>query len=229
MTRLSRLIVVLLLNVTLVAALIVVGVTAHSLAVLAEGADYLLDAAGVGVALFAIWLSARARHHPGAARRYQNAGAWAALVNAGWLLLLELLVAAGAVDRLVSGVPVVRGLPVLIVSAVAALSMTASALILGGDLDDDEPDDKDGAEERGHRLSVQALLLDAGADAAAAAGVAVTGAIIWVAHGLYWLDPAVALVIAAVISWQAARLLTRVRLRLLASRGSLRHTDAQTA
>jgi cobalt-zinc-cadmium efflux system protein len=129
---------------------------------------------------------------------------------------------------------VVRGLPVLILSTVGAVGMTASALILGGDVDDDDIADDDAGlgdelEERGHRLSVQALLLDAGADATAAAGVAVTGAIIWVAHGLYWLDPAVALVIAAVISWQAARLLTRVRLRLLASRGSLRHTDSQTA
>lgn len=239
MTRVSRLVVVLILNGALVAALIVVGATAHSLAVLAEGADYLLDAAGVAVALFAIWLSAQARRGPGAARRYPNAGAWAALVNAGWLLLLELLVVAWAIDRLVTGVPAVRGLPVLILSALAAVGMTACALILGGDVDADDMDDDDegddgarqgdDAEERGHRLSVQALLLDAGADAAAAAGVAVAGAIIWVAHGIYWLDPAVALVIAAVISWHAARLLTRVRFRLLASRGSLRRSDSQTA
>jgi len=84
MTRAWRLVVVLVLNLVLVAALVVVGVAAHSLAVLAEGADYLLDAAGVGVALFAIWLSARAKRNP-AARQYPNAGVWAALVNAGWL------------------------------------------------------------------------------------------------------------------------------------------------
>ncbi len=127
MTRAWRLIVVLVLNLVLVAALVVVGVAAHSLAVLAEGGDYLLDAAGVGVALVAIWLSARAKRHPGA-RQYPNAGAWAALVNAGWLCLLELLVAAGAIDRLVSGVPVVHGLPVLIVSAVAAIVMTGGII-----------------------------------------------------------------------------------------------------
>jgi len=39
------------LNLGLVAALVAVGITAHSLAVLAEGSDYLLDAAGVTVAL----------------------------------------------------------------------------------------------------------------------------------------------------------------------------------
>ena len=51
--------IVLVLNLALVTGLVAVGVTAHSLAVLAEGGDYLLDAAGVGVALLAIGLSAR--------------------------------------------------------------------------------------------------------------------------------------------------------------------------
>ena len=221
MTRAARLVVVLTLNLALVAALFAVGIAAHSLAVLAEGGDYLLDAAGVGVALFAIWLSARARRSPGA-RLYPQAGVWAALVNASWLLLLELLVMAGAIDRLVTGVPVVHGLAVLIVSGVAAVAMTASAIVLGGDPEDEEGDDD---EERGHRLSVQAILLDDGADAAAAAGVAVAGGIIWAAHGAYWLDPAVALAIAAVISWHAAKLLTRVR-RTLVARRSLWQIDS---
>jgi cobalt-zinc-cadmium efflux system protein len=66
MTRTARLVVVMSLNLALVAALVVVGVAAYSLAVLAEGGDYLLDAAGVGLALFAIWLSVRAHRCPGA-------------------------------------------------------------------------------------------------------------------------------------------------------------------
>lgn len=224
MTRATRLAVVLALNLALVAALFIVGMAAHSLAVLAEGADYLLDAAGAGVALFAIRLSARAHRDP-RARAYPDAGAWAALVNASWLLLLELLVAGGAIDRLVNGVPIVHGLPVLILSAVAAVGMTLSALLLGGDLDDDEDHDDD--EERGHKLSVRAILLDSAADAAAAAGVAVAGGIIWAAHGIYWLDPAVALAIAIVISWHAVRLLSRVRVMLLARQRSLSHSGAR--
>jgi cobalt-zinc-cadmium efflux system protein len=59
MSRTERLLVVLALNLGLVAVLVAVGVMAHSLAVLAEGGDYLLDAAGVGVALLAIRLSKR--------------------------------------------------------------------------------------------------------------------------------------------------------------------------
>src|SRR6516225_2107241 len=101
MSRAQRLIVVLALNLGLVAGLVVVGVTAHSIAVLAEGGDYLLDAVGVAVALLAIWLAARpaTRTRPGG---YPNATTVAALINAGWLLMLELLVAGAALDRLIT-------------------------------------------------------------------------------------------------------------------------------
>jgi Co/Zn/Cd efflux system component len=46
LSRTQRLGVVLLLNLTLVAGLVTTGAAAHSLAVLAAGGDYLLDAAG---------------------------------------------------------------------------------------------------------------------------------------------------------------------------------------
>jgi cobalt-zinc-cadmium efflux system protein len=90
-SRSQRLTVVLILNLALVAGLVTVGLAAHSLAVLAEGSDYLLDAAGVGVALLALSLSARpaSRIRP---EGYPNAANLAALVNGGWLLVLELLV-----------------------------------------------------------------------------------------------------------------------------------------
>ena len=80
------------------------------------------------------------------------------------------LVIAGAIDRLTAGTVAVQGLPVLVVSGIAAMVMLAGALVLGGDIDDPEDDDGD--------LNMQAVLLDTAADAAAAAGVAVTGAII---------------------------------------------------
>jgi cobalt-zinc-cadmium efflux system protein len=209
-------------NLVLVAALVVVGVQAHSLGVLAEGADYLADAAGVGVALLAVRIVRGPGGHPRATR-------YAALVNAGWLLMLCLLVAPGAVHRMVTGVHDVHGPPVLVVSGIAAVVMLGGALLLGGDLDDeldDELDDGDGlagAGGLGHvvpphvdadaheALTVRAVLLDTAADAAAAAGVAVTGAVILLAGGLYWLDPTVALVISVIVAWQATRLLLRIR------------------
>jgi cobalt-zinc-cadmium efflux system protein len=205
MSRTARLWAVLVANLALVCALTGVGITAHSLGVWAEGADYLADAAAIGVSLFAINLSSRAPtpKHPDS---YPRATRYAAAVNGGWLLLLSLLVAAGGADRLISGVRQVHGLPVLIVSGVAAVAMIAGALLLGTDLGNDADDDYD--------LNVRAVLLDTAADAAAATGVAVAGAVIYAAHGLYWLDPAVALVIAAVVGYHAVRLLLRIRTAL---------------
>lgn len=201
MSRMHRLAVVLSLNLVLVAGLVAVGITARSLAVFAEGGDYLLDGVGVAVAMFAIWLST---HPPGRSRPdgRLNATTVAALVNAGWLLTLELLVAAGALDRLFTRTPHVAGLPVLIVSAIAAVVMTMGAFVLRGDDEDEDGD-----------LSVAAVLLDTIADAAAAAGVAITGAVILAAGGLFWLDPAVALVVAVVISWHAVALIRKALTR----------------
>jgi cobalt-zinc-cadmium efflux system protein len=184
---------VLLLNLGLVAALVVIGLAAHSLAVFAAGADYLADAAAIGVSLLAIWLAARPRGHP-------NATTIAALVNAGWLLILNIAVAAAAIQRLAAGADHVEGLPVLIVSAVAAVVMLTGALILRGDADDDGEED----------LNVKAVLLDTAADAAAAAGVAVSGAIILGTGGWYWLDPATALAIAVIVGYHALNLTRKI-------------------
>jgi cobalt-zinc-cadmium efflux system protein len=193
----QRLALVLGLNLALVTALVIVGVTAHSLGVLAAGVDYLADAAAIAVSLFAIRLARR----PERSAAHANATDIAALVNAGWLLALNVWIAVAAIRRLVSGVPDVHGLPVLIVSAIAALVMLAGALIIGGDLDD-----ADGNED----LNIKAVLLDTAADASAAAGVAVTGAIIFLTGRWFWLDTAVALLIAIVIGYHAGGLIRRV-------------------
>jgi cobalt-zinc-cadmium efflux system protein len=205
MPRTRRLIIVLGLNLGLVVGLVAVGVTAHSIAVLAEGGDYLLDAAGVAVALLAIRLAARpaTRARP---QGYPNATTIAALINAGWLLVLELLVAAAALDRLVTRTVPVDGLAVLVVSGVAALVMLTGALVLRGDEDDGDGEERD--------LSVAAVLLDTVADAVAAAGVAVVGAVILITGGWYWLDPAVALTIAVVVAYHALALIRKVLRRL---------------
>jgi len=202
MSKSRRLGLVLLLNLLLVAALVVVGVAAHSLGVLAAGVDYLADAAAIGVSLTAIWLAYRsASQH----RRWADPTQIAALVNAGWLLTLNVWVVVAAIRRLVSGATQVHGLPVLIVSAAAAGLMLVGAVILGGDLDDDNSRED---------LNIRAVLLDTAGDAAAAGGVAISGAVIFATHGWYWLDPAVALVIAAVIGYHALMLIRRVLVAL---------------
>lgn len=54
------------------------------------------------------------------------------------------------------------------------------------------------------------FMLDTAADAAAAGGVAASGAIILAAGRWYWLDPAVALVIAVIITYHAQNLVRKV-------------------
>jgi len=207
MSRAARLSVVLTLNVVLVTGLVAVGLSARSLGVLAEGADYLADAAAIAVSLLAIWLSNRPPT-PARPQGYPRATTFAALVNGGWLLILSLLVIAGALHRLVTTTQEVQGLPVLVVSGIAAVAMLGGALILGSDAND-----LDGYEKNSD-LNMRAVLLDTAADAAAAAGVAITGAIILVVGGAYWVDPAVALVISAVVAYHAVRLLRRVAVAL---------------
>jgi len=207
LTRSARLTVVLVLNLVLVTGLVAVGLSAHSLGVLAEGADYLADAAAIAVSLLAIWLSNRPPT-PTRPQGFPRATAFAALVNGGWLLILSLLVIVGAFGRLVTTTPEVQGLPVLIVSGIAAVVMLGGALILGGDAHDFDED------QANSDLNMQAVLLDTAADAAAAAGVAITGAIILGAGRFYWLDPAVALVISAVVAYHAVRLLRQLAVAL---------------
>jgi cobalt-zinc-cadmium efflux system protein len=195
-SRTRRLTIVLALNLSLVTALVIVGLAAHSLAVLAAGVDYLADAAAIGVSLFAIRLASRP---PSRARPdgHPNATNIAAVVNAGWLLVLNIAITVAAIQRLAAGTRRVEGLPVLIVSGIAASVMLAGALVLRGD-----PVQDDGGED----LNVKAVLLDTAGDAAAAGGVAASGAIILGADGWYWLDPATALTIAIIIAYQAQKL-----------------------
>ena len=214
----KRLAVVLLLNLLLIAALVVVGLGAHSLGVLAAGVDYLADASAIGVSLLAIRLARRPRTHS-RPNGYPKATAIAALVNAGWLLILNIGVLVAAIGRLVSGVPEVHGLPVLIISAIAALVMLTGALILGGDIDNHDDDGN------GDDLNRKAVLLDTAADAAAAGGVAITGGVILAIGGWYWLDPTVALIIAAVVGYHAVRLLRKVATALASTNRSTPAAD----
>jgi cobalt-zinc-cadmium efflux system protein len=187
-THAKRLSLVLGINLAMVIGLSLVGLLAHSLGVLASGADYLGDALGTGLSLIALRMSRGREGHP-------RATSFAALANASFLLLVTLGVAAEAVHRLGTGAPSVKGVPVIIVSVIAATAMIGCASILG-DVEGD--------------LSMQSVMLDTVADAAAALGVAVSGAVILIAKGLFWLDSVVALLIALVVGYHAIRLIRRV-------------------
>jgi cobalt-zinc-cadmium efflux system protein len=159
--------------------------------VLASGADYLGDAFGAGLALLAFRLSRR--------RQDGRATSFAALVNAGLLLTVTLAVIVEAIYRLSTGAPSIHGVPVVVVSIVAAGAMIVCALILG---------------DVGGDLGMQSVMLDSVADAAAALGVAISGGVILLTGGTYWLDSLVALVIALVVAFHAIKLPRNVALEL---------------
>jgi cobalt-zinc-cadmium efflux system protein len=201
-SRTTRLAVVLCFNVGLIVGLVAVGLTAHSLSVLAASGDYFADAVGISVGLFAIKLS---RRQPTTQRPsgHSNATTIAALFNGALLLLIVIFVIVEGVHRLAHGSGHVHGVPMVIASSVAAIAMVVGAFILRND--DHAPDDDDG-----DRANMRAILLDTAADAAAAGGAAIAGVIIIATDGHYWLDPTVAIVIAIFVGYHVIFLLRRV-------------------
>jgi cobalt-zinc-cadmium efflux system protein len=199
-SRERRLTVVFVLNAVLLVGLVAVGFVADSLGVLAAAGDYLADALAIALSIATVRLARR----PPTARRsfgYHRTTILAAMVNAALVVAVAASVAVEAIRRLANQAPPVEALPVVMISAIAAVVMLLGALVLRGD----------------HDLNVRSVLLDTAADAVTAASVAITGVVMLVAGGLYRLDPAVALVIAVVIAYRAVSLLREIADVLLES------------
>jgi cobalt-zinc-cadmium efflux system protein len=186
----TRLGILLGLNLVMITALVVVGFLAHSLGLLAAGADYVTDTASILLGITAVTIRNRVGAH-------SRAPAWVALLNVSALLVVTGFVIAESVRRLQHGAPEVNGLPVLVVSAIATLVMIGGVLVLGLDA---------GRED----LHMRSVLLDTMADAVASAAVAVAGAVIYLTGRYYWLDPLLAGLIGLVIVAGALRLLRDV-------------------
>jgi cobalt-zinc-cadmium efflux system protein len=200
MTKGKRLWLVLLANVSMVLALVIVGLLSRSLGVLAAGGDYLGDAAGVALALLALRVSHDGTQHP-------RAATYPALANAAFLLAVTIAVIVEALSRLAGGAPHIEGLPVIIVSVIAGLVMAGCAFVIG-------------TVEEGD-FNMRAVMLDTLADGVSAAGVAASGAVILIVGGVYWLDSAVALAIATIIAYHAVKLIRDVLLHQRSAKSAL--------
>jgi len=190
MSQRRRLTIVLALNLSMIVALVLVGLSAHSLGVLAAGGDYVADSTAIGLGIVAVTIRDRVGEH-------SKAPTAVAGINAAALLIVSVLVLAAAIRRLIHGTPDIHGLPVLVVSAVATAVMLAGVLVLGADA---------GRED----LHMRSVLLDTGSDAVASAAVAVSGLVIYLTGRFFWLDSALSAAIAAVVGVGAARLLRDV-------------------
>ncbi|WP_185275875.1 cation diffusion facilitator family transporter [Leifsonia shinshuensis] len=187
-----RLLIVLALNAALIVGLVVAGLLSNSMSVLAAAGDTAADCLALVLGLIAVALRDRRPDHPHAQRPI----AIAALVNATLLLLVTLMVVIEAVSRLREGSPPVEGVPMVVVSLVTVVVMLAGAFVLG-------------RSAAGEDVHMRSVLLDALADAAAAAAIAVAGVVILAAGGLYWLDPVLALAVSALIATAAVQLVVK--------------------
>lgn len=191
MTRTTRLVAALAVNVVLVAGQIVAGVVAHSTSLVADAGHNLTDVAAVAVSLLAVRWAMRPRSEERSFGNHRST-ILAALLNAGTLAAVTVAIVAESVYRLVHPEHVDGGI-VMVVAAAAIVANAVAALFL-----------HDGS----HDLSMRSALTHMVADVAASTCVLVAGLVIVVTGGGGWdrIDPVASLVVAVLIVVQAVRL-----------------------
>jgi cobalt-zinc-cadmium efflux system protein len=171
-----------ILNIALVAAQVVFGLAAGSMALLADAAHNAGDVLGLVLAWGATIL---ARRSPTAERTYGwgRGSILAALINASVLLISVGAITVEAVHRLFAPVPVAEATVMWVAAAGIAVNGGTALLFLRGQED----------------LNIRATFLHMAGDAAISAGVVAAAAIIAVT-GWFWIDPLASLLIAAAIT-----------------------------
>lgn len=180
---------VLAITVAVMVAEVVGGWFANSLALLADAGHMLTDAAAIGLALFAAWISERP---PTASKTfgYLRLEVLAALVNGSTLFVLAGLIVWHAIDRFVSP-PAVEPRLMLGVAAVGLVANVLALKILHGG--------------REHSLNIRGAFLHVLGDLLGSVGALIAGAII-LTTGWMLADPITSIVIAVLILGGAWRL-----------------------
>ncbi len=186
------------LNGGFLAAEVVGGLAFGSLALLADAAHMGSDVVGLVVALVAERLSRRpaTKRHSFGWRRAEVLGA---LANALSLLAVVGWVVFEAIRRLPNP-QAVEGGPVLLIATLGLAVNAGSAVVL--------------LRVAGRNLNMRGAFLHMAADAAGSVGV-IAAALVVIATGAAWADPAVSLLIAGLILWSTWKLLRGVVLVLL--------------
>ncbi|HET9013896.1 MAG TPA: cation diffusion facilitator family transporter [Gemmatimonadaceae bacterium] len=174
------------LNVAFVLAETIFGLRAQSLALLADAGHNLSDVLGLALA----WAgSVLARRGPTPRFTYglRRFSILAAIANAGLLLIAVGAIAIESIQRFRHPAPV-ASTTVMIVAGIGIVINVGTALgFLRG---------------RHGDLNIRGAFLHMMSDAVASAGVVVTGLLITITSWL-WLDPAVGLLLAALITWSS--------------------------
>jgi cobalt-zinc-cadmium efflux system protein len=169
------------LNLAYVVAEAFWGVAAHSVALLADAAHNSGDVVGLGGAWFASTLS---RRGPTGRFTYgfRRSSILASLTNALLLLVMTGAIAWEAILRLMHPEATSGSIVLAVALASIVISGAIAALLMSGRRD----------------LNVRTIFVHMTADAALAAGIAVAGGIIMLTHW-EWIDPAMSLIVSAVI------------------------------
>jgi cobalt-zinc-cadmium efflux system protein len=179
------------LNTAFVIAELVFGYAANSLALISDAVHNFSDVISLLLAWAALWL---ARKQPTQQHTYgyRRASLLAALVNAGLLLIAVGGIAVEAINR-IQEPAAVAGWTVVVVAALGILVNGSTALLF--------------MRGRHGDLNIRGAYLHMAADAGVSFGV-VVAALVIMATGWLWVDPAISLCIAAVVlasGWGLAR------------------------
>ncbi|MDT0501072.1 MULTISPECIES: cation diffusion facilitator family transporter [unclassified Halomonas] len=180
-----------LLTAGFMLAEVVGGILSGSLALLADAGHMLTDAAALGLAWFAAWISRR----PADSRRsygYHRVQTLAAFVNGLTLIAIVVWIGIEAVRRFMSPVAVM-GVPMLVIATLGlVVNLLVFAILHGGD--------RDNLNIRGAALHVLGDLLGSVA--------AIIAALVILATGWTPIDPLLSLLVAALIlksAWKLTR------------------------
>lgn len=172
------------LNTAFVVAELIFGYAANSLALISDAVHNLSDVVALLLAWGAAWLAQKQptqRHTYG----YRRASILAALFNAGLLLVAVGGIVVEAVNRFSQPEPLAGWTVVVIAAIGVAINGFTALLFMRG---------------RHGDLNIRGAYLHMVADAGVSLGV-VAAALIIMVTGWLWLDPAISLVIAAVVFW----------------------------
>jgi cobalt-zinc-cadmium efflux system protein len=181
---------VLKISMALTAAYVVAtfyfGVRAHSLALISEAGHNVSDLLAILLSFAAVYFQTR----PATAQKtfgYQRAGVLAAFVNALTLIVLAAWIAIAAIHRIVAPVAVQPRIMMAVAAAGVLMNGAIAALLWRSSGD----------------VNIRTVFLHMLGDTLSTAAVIAGGAGI-LATGAFWLDPALSLLIAAMIAWSSA-------------------------
>lgn len=168
-----------------VAVTLVAGLRAHSLALLSEAGHNASDFLALLLSFAAVYFQTRPASHS-KTFGYQRAGVLAAFINAATLIVISLWIAVEAVRRLSAPVVVQPRLMMYVAAAGVVMNGVIAALLWGVARD----------------VNMRSAFLHMAGDTLSTAAVIAGGAGILLT-GQQWIDPALSLLIAALILWSS--------------------------